>query len=63
MSVIMKVINDNDGNAYEANVSTDYFVNNLVVDENKQFSLAGDDRRSGQRKGQSVWPRKIIFFC
>ena len=34
VSVIRKVTKDNDGNTYEANVSTDYFVNNLVVDEN-----------------------------
>ena len=34
VSVLRKVTKDNDGNAYEANASTDYFDNNLVVDEN-----------------------------
>ena len=29
---LQKVTKDNDGNAYEATASTEYFINNLVVD-------------------------------
>ena len=53
----MKVIIDNDDNAYEANVSTYFFVNNLVVDENSLVWLEtivgqgrGRDRGRGQGK-------------
>ena len=50
MSVIRKVTKDNDGsNTYEANVSTDYFVNNLVVDEN---SLVWLETILGQGRGR-----------
>ena len=49
MSVIRKVTKDNDGNAYEANASTDYFVNNLVVDEN---SLVWLETILGQGRGR-----------
>ena len=61
VSVIRKVTKDNDGNAYEATASTEYFINNLVVDENSLVWLEmivgqgrGRDRGRGQGKR---------FFC
>ena len=57
VSVIRKVTKDNDGNAYEATASTEYFINNLVVDENSLVWLEtivgqgrGRDRGRGQGK-------------
>ena len=61
VSVIMKVTKDNDGIADEANASTEYFINNLVVDENSLVwleKIVGQGRGRDRGRGQGK-----RFFC
>ena len=53
--MIRKVTKDNDGNAYEATASTEYFINNLVVDENSLVwleTIVGQGRGRDRERGQ-----------
>ena len=61
--MIRKDTKNNDGNAYEANASTDYFVNNLVVDENSLVwleTIVGQGRRA--EKGTEGEAKEKDFF-